>query len=161
MATVAIVPGSFDPITKGHVNIIERASAMFDVVYAVAVINAEKKSFYNTDEKLEIMKSALSHLGNVKCAAYEGLLSDFADEVSANFVVRGARNPSDFDAEYSYFDIIRHFKPDLDFVLIPALPSLAYISSTYARELIRHNCDLQDIADEKTAALMTQFYKAK
>lgn len=158
MATVAIVPGSFDPITKGHVNIIERAAAMFDTVYAVAVVNADKNSFYKTDEKLALMESALKHVDNVKCSTYDGLLSDFAKSVSADFIVRGARNASDFDSEYAYFNILKHFDSELDFALIPAEPSLSHISSTYARELIRYGCPLNDVADEDTAKLMREFY---
>lgn len=155
----AIIPGSFDPVTLGHVDLIRRAAAVFDKVYPVIVVNAEKKGMFYPDERLKIMKSACRGIENVECRIFDGLTSDFAKEVGARFIAKGARNSTDFDYETGLAQIMKKFDSELETVFFPADPALAYMSSTYARECIRYGCSLSGIADIETEKLIRKFYK--
>ena len=98
---IAVFPGSFDPVTLGHMDIIERAAQLFDRVYVAIVPNGEKTHpMFTDEEKLELMRVSIAPLGNVEAALWNGLLTDFAAQKGARFLVRGARNSMDFDAEY-------------------------------------------------------------
>ena len=159
----AIVTGSFDPATLGHADLIRRAAQIFDEVHAVVMVNAEKKNtgMFSPEERLRILESLTADIDNVKCAVCTGLASDYTKAEGIDFIVKGVRNATDFDYEYSLAQIMKHFHEGIETVLIPADPTLAYISSTYARERIRYGCDLSDIADKKTAALIKELYDAK
>lgn len=159
----AIVMGSFDPCTLGHVDLIRRAARIFDEVHAVVMVNAEKidRGLFTADERLSILEKAVEGIENVKCATFSGLASDYTKEMGIEFIVKGARNATDFDYEYSLAEIMRHFHEGIETVILPAEPALSYISATYARERIRYGCDLSDIADEETACLIKEIYERK
>ena len=140
--TRAIVPGSFDPITVGHTDVIERASKMFDHVTVAVSKNAEKTSMFTADERVAFAEAAVSHLKNVTVVIADGLLSDTMSELGAGTIVKGARGTTDFDYEYSLFGVMRTFAPGCDTVILPAKAEYAHVSSTYARELIRYGCSL-------------------
>lgn len=162
MKKIAIVPGSFDPATAGHVDLIKRAAAIFDEVHAVVMVNAEKNTgMFTAEERLAIIESATEDIENVKCAVCSGLASDYTKENGIGFIAKGVRNATDFDYEYSLSEIMKHFHEGIETVLIPSDPTLSYMSSTYARERIRYGCDLSDIADEKTAALIKELWEKK
>lgn len=159
----AIVPGSFDPVTLGHVDLIRRAADIFDEVHAVVMVNAEKRNsgLFTPEERLAILESAVGHLPNVKCALQYGLASDYTRKNGIGFIAKGIRNATDFDYEYGLSEIMKRFHEGIETVFIPADPALAYMSSTYARERIRYGCELSDIADEKTAALIAEIIERK
>ncbi|MBR6676025.1 MAG: pantetheine-phosphate adenylyltransferase [Clostridia bacterium] len=159
----AVIPGSFDPATLGHRDIIERAAAIFDEVHAVVMVNAEKMNsgLFTPDERLCILESLTRDIPNVKCAVCTGLASDYTKANGVEFIVKGARNATDFDYEHSLYEIMKHFHRGIETVILPADPSLSYVSSTYARERIRYGCDLLDVADEETAALIKKLYSEK
>lgn len=159
MQKIAIVPGSYDPVTKGHLDLIKRASAIFDKVYATILVNGEKRGCFTTDEKVEILCCACRDMENVEVIPWDGLTSDLLEKLGAKFIVKGARNATDFDYEHSLTEIMRHFSPDCDTVVLPSRPELFHVSSTYARELLKYGHDLSDVADEETAALMRKYYK--
>ena len=159
MKQIAIVPGSYDPVTKGHLDLIKRASAIFDTVYATVLVNGAKSGCFTTEERVEILRSACRDMDNVEIIPWDGLTSDLLHKVGAKFIVKGARNATDFDYEHSLTEIMRRFSPDCDTVVLPARPELFHVSSTYARELLKYDCDLSDVADEETAALMRKYYK--
>ena len=117
----AIFPGSFDPITLGHLNIIERASRLFDKVIVCAVINGEKKNpMFTPEQRLAMLEAATAHLDNVEAAMWQGLMTDFARDCGAVTVVRGTRCGSNFDDEYAMAQIYSSLCPGLDMVVIPA-----------------------------------------
>ena len=159
----AIVPGSFDPATAGHADLIKRAARIFDEVHAVVMVNAEKKNsgLFTPEERLAILKCATKDIDNVKCAVCTGLASDYTKANGVGFIAKGVRNGTDFDYEYSLAEIMKHFHEGIETVLFPSAPELSYISATYARERIRYGCDLSDIADEKTAALIKELWENK
>lgn len=142
---IAVFPGSFDPVTLGHMDVIERAARLFDRVYVAIVPNGEKKHpMFTDEEKLALMRASVAPLENVEAALWGGLLTDFAREKGAQFLVRGARNSVDFDAEYQLSLIYRDVSGGtLDTVLLCAEPAHQHISSTMAREMIRYRQALE------------------
>lgn len=158
----AIITGSFDPITRGHEDLIIRAAKMFDKVYVVIVFNTEKSGgAFSPDDRLAIAKAAIASLpvDNVEVVLHSGLTSDIARELGAKFIVRGARCASDFDYEYNLSLIMKRFDPELETVILPASPELTMISSTYVRDLLKYGCDLGDSVPEGCRNLMAQLYK--
>ncbi len=138
---IAVFPGSFDPVTLGHMDVIERAARIFDCVYVAIVPNGEKAHpMFTDEEKLELMRVSVAPLGNVEAALWNGLLTDFAARKGARFLVRGARNSTDFDAEYQLSLIYKDVSGGtLDTVLLCAEPEHQHISSTMAREMIKYH----------------------
>lgn len=145
MERIAVFPGSFDPVTLGHVDIIRRAAEMFDRVYVAVVPNGAKTHpMFTDEEKLALMQSSVAAFENVKAELWNGLLTDYAKAKGARFLVRGARNATDFDAEYQLSLIYRDVSGQtLETVLLCAEPRYQYISSTMAREMIKYRQPLE------------------
>lgn len=163
MKRIAMVPGSFDPATLGHVDIIRRAANAFDEVYAVVMVNAEKKDtgMFSRPSARRILESACRDIPNVQCLICDELAAEFADKLGVSYIVKGLRNGTDFDYEYTLAEIMRRFSPRLETVFLPANPGLAHVSSTYARERLRYAADLSDVADAVTAKLMLYLLSEK
>ncbi len=151
---IAVFPGSFDPVTLGHMDIIERAAQLFDRVYVAIVPNGEKTHpMFTDEEKLELMRVSVAPLGNVEAALWNGLLTDFAAQKGARFLVRGARNSMDFDAEYQLSLIYKDVSGGaLDTVLLCAEPAHQHISSTMAREMVKYHQPLEKYLPAAAAA---------
>ena len=151
MRTV-VCPGSFDPITLGHLDVIERAAALFDKVVVCVMVNGVKNTgMFTGEERLELVKLATEHLGNVEAVRCEGLLADFAEAQGACALVKGVRNSGDFDWEYQMACINRSLCSELETVLLPAAAEHVYFSSTMAREMIKYKQDLTPYLPEKVA----------
>ena len=158
----AIITGSFDPITSGHVDLILRSSKMFDRVYLVIVFNTEKSGgAFSPEDRLTLAKMAIDSLpvNNVEALLHSGLTSDIARDLGAKFIVRGARNASDFDYEYDLSLIMKRFDPELETVILPADPTKTMISSTYVRDLLKYGCELGDAVPEGCREEMVRLYK--
>lgn len=158
MKKIAIVPGSYDPATLGHVDIISRAANIFDTVYAAIMVNSEKNGLFSPEERLEILSSACGDLPNVKPIIWTSLSSELMEQTGAKFIVKGSRNATDFDYEHSLSEIMRRFSPEADTIIFPSRPEYFHVSSTYARELLKYGRDLSEIADAETAAIMKKLY---
>ena len=143
--TVAVFPGSFDPVTLGHLDIIARAAKLFDRVYVSIVPNGEKTHPMFTDEqKLALMRASVEEFPNVEAELGGGLLTDYALRRGARFLVRGVRNSMDFDAEYQLSLIYKDVSGGmLDTVLLCAEPRHQHISSTMAREMVKYGQPLE------------------
>jgi len=141
---IAIYPGSFDPITLGHLDIIRRAAACFDKIYVCVMINCEKKNPMFTDrERLEQIRQSVAELPNVEAELWTGLLADYAGEKGATILVKGLRNATDFDQEYQMAAINKGLRGDLETVFFPASAEYQHFSSTMAREMIRYGQPLE------------------
>ena len=141
----AICPGSFDPITVGHLDLAERAAAIFDEVIVCVMANGEKRTMFTAQQRLEMVRAAVEHLPNVRAALWEGLLADIARREGARALVKGARGGIDFDWEYQMAQINRDLWPELDTVILPAQTRHLHISSTMVRDFIRHGQRLEGI----------------
>ena len=158
---IAVCPGSFDPITVGHLDLIERAARIFDEVIVCVAINGEKRTMFTPAQRLEMAHAAVAHLPNVRAEVSEGLLADFAREKGACALVKGARNGMDFDWEYQLAQINRDLEPTLDTILLPALPGHLHISSTMVRDMIRYHRKLDDYLPAAAAAVLEKIREGK
>ncbi|MBQ9331059.1 MAG: pantetheine-phosphate adenylyltransferase [Oscillibacter sp.] len=141
---IAVCSGSFDPITLGHLDVIERAAACFDRVWVCVSPNAEKKNqMFTPEQKLALVRAAIAELPNVEAELGPGLLADFAVDHGASVIVRGVRNGTDFDAEYQMALINRGIHPQLETLLMPASAAYQHFSSSMAREMIRYRQPLE------------------
>lgn len=140
---VAVCSGSFDPITLGHLDIIQRAAVCFDRIYVCVSPNAEKRGqMFTPDQKLDLVRAAVADLPNVEAELYDGLLADYALQ-KGGVIVRGARNATDYDAEAQLAQINRGIYPEVDTLILPASPEYMHFSSTMAREMIRYGQPLE------------------
>ena len=139
----AVCPGSFDPITLGHLDIIRRAAGLFDAVTVCVMVNGGKGGgMFSAEERLAFARLAVEGLENVECVRWDGLLADLAEQLGAAALVKGVRGGADFDWEYQMACINRGLRKNLETVLLPAAPEYVYFSSTMAREMIRYGQDL-------------------
>ena len=138
----AVLPGSFDPITVGHLDLAARAAALFDRVILCVMINGEKRSLFTMEQRLEMARAALAGIPNARAEAWDGLLADFARERGAAALVKGARGEADFGWELQLAQINRDLCPGLDTILLTARPEHRHVSSTMVREMLRYRQDL-------------------
>ena len=144
MATVkrtALFPGSFDPFTAGHLNILRRALTMFDEVVIAVGINQDKRGFYDMDQRMDIILQATSGLDGIKVIKYDGLTINICRELGIRHIVRGVRNMLDFEAERSIADANRLLAPEIETIIIPTAQEFAHISSSAVRDIISHGGD--------------------
>ncbi len=140
----AVCSGSFDPITLGHLDVIQRAAACFDRVLVCVSPNAEKRSqMFTPEQKLLLVRTAVAELPNVEAELWPGLLADYAADRGAKVIVRGVRNVTDFDAEYQMALINGGIHPGLETMLLPAAQAYQHFSSSMAREMIRYRQPLE------------------
>ncbi len=133
----ALYAGSFDPLTLGHMDIIEQASHIFDEVDCAVVVNLEKKSLFTYEERMEMLRESVKHLPNVKVTKCEGLLADFVNKNKYDVVVRGLRNHSDFDSEQQMAELHKHlYNEGIETVFLMSSLKNSFISSTMAKQVI-------------------------
>ena len=141
MATIALFPGSFDPFTAGHLNILKRALTMFDTVVVAAGINQDKTGFFEMEQKLEIIRQSTKDLKGVKIIKYDGLTIDVCREMGIRHIIRGVRNMLDFENERAIADANRRLAPEIETIIIPTAQEYAHISSSAVRDILRHHGD--------------------
>jgi pantetheine-phosphate adenylyltransferase len=134
---LAIYPGSFDPITNGHVDVIARAATLFDQVIVAAARNDAKQSLFSMEERLEMLRQVTKRFENVQVAAFDGLLVEFARERSAVAVVRGLRAISDFEFEFQMALMNRKLEPSIETVFLTPREEYTYLSSRIVKEIAR------------------------
>lgn len=140
----AIYPGSFDPVTLGHLNIIKRAAAAFDRVIVCVMVNSKKNGgIFTPEERIELLKKSI-HVENVEFDISSGLVAEYARERGARVLVKGLRAVSDFEQEVQMAMVNSKLNPDLDTVFFPSSEKYTYLSSTVAKEMARYRADLTD-----------------
>ena len=137
MTRLAICPGSFDPLTVGHVDLVERAAALFDRVVVAILVNSDKSPLFTQAERVAIVREVFAPVKNVDVEAFDGLLVDYADRRGAVAIVRGLRSATDTDYELSMSLMNRHLKPSVDTVFLPTAASVAHVSSRLVKEVWR------------------------
>lgn len=148
----AICPGTFDPLTRGHLDIIERAAALFDrVIVLVAAANSGKDPVFTQPERIELARASLAHLENVEVDGFDGLLVDYARRVGAAVIVKGLRNLGDFPQEQQMAMMNRAMLPAIDTVLLVTSPSVQYISSSLVRQIWALGGDVRRFVPEPVA----------
>ena len=143
--STAVFPGSFDPITVGHVDIIKRAAKVFDKVYVAILDNPGKGSEYTVEERLELISDAVSGMSNVVADSSSGLLVDYCRSVGANVIVRGIRNGADVDYEAMLEAVNDRIAPDISTVYLISKGEYAHISSSLVRQLIKIGISIEGL----------------
>lgn len=139
----AVYPGTFDPITNGHLDLIKRASALFDEVLIAVAVGHHKQSFFSFEHRLSLVQHVISPLPNVKALPLNGLLVDFAAQNDAKVVIRGLRTATDFDYEFQLAGMNRHLNPRIETIFMRPSQDTAFISGTLVRELIALKADFK------------------
>lgn len=134
----ALISGSFDPVTLGHMDVIERAARLFDEVYVLLCVNTEKKGMFTTEQRHQLLSTACLNISNVRVDICDGLLADYAVLHDIPVIVKGARNTSDFEYEQMLYNINARLGDGLESILLPSRSELSYISATYVRELVKY-----------------------
>lgn len=142
MKRIAVFPGSFDPITLGHVNVIERCAELFDEIIIGIGTNTSKSYMFPLNQRVEWCIGAVAHLGNVRVEQYDGLTIDYCKAIGANFLLRGIRNGGDFEYERSIAHMNKSLYPNIETILIFTDPQFAFIHSTIVREILRNKGDV-------------------
>lgn len=141
--SIAVVPGSFDPVTLGHLDVVRRAARMFDEVVVAVAVNAGKTPLLTAQERVALVAAAVADLPGVRAAEVPGLLVDFCAEVGATAVVKGLRSGGDLDAELPMAWMNRHL--GVETVFLPADPSVAHIASSLVKDVARHGGRIDDL----------------
>ncbi len=158
MPTVAIYAGSFDPITRGHEDVIRRSREFVDRLIVGVAINTAKKSLFSLDERMSFIQMAVAGTSGVEVKQFNGLLVDFAREMKASLVIRGLRAVSDFEYEFQMALMNRHLSPNLETVFMVPSVETTYISSSVVREVAQFGGELKGLVHPKVAeALKAKF----
>lgn len=146
--SVAIYPGSFDPVTLGHYDIIKRSAAMFDQVVIGVLNNTSKTPLFSLEERVKMLKDTVSGLPNVSVESFHGLLVDFVKQKNTNIIIRGLRALTDFDLEMQMAQSNRMVDPDVDTVFLSTSLEYSYLSSSIVKEYARYGVDLRAFVPE-------------
>ena len=146
---VAIYPGSFDPITSGHLNIIQRAANIFDKLIVCVMVNSGKKTMFDQEERVALIRSVTKDLPNVEVESSNALLAEYARTKGSCVIVKGLRAGSDFENEFQMALINHKINPDLDTMFLTAEHQYMYMSSSVVKELGRYDADLSDFLPEE------------
>ena len=139
---IALFPGSFDPITIAHVDILKRALPLFDKIVVGIGLNSSKQNFLSSQKREEMVKTIFAGNDNVEVQLYEGLTVDFCRKINAKYMVRGIRSASDFEYERAIAQINQTMMPEVETILLLSKPEYSAISSTIVRDILRNNGDV-------------------
>ncbi len=153
---IAIYPGSFDPITKGHLDILKNASGIFDKVIIAVARNGEKKGFLSTEERVELIKKSIEGLDNVEVDAFEGLTIEYAKKRGAEVLIRGLRAVSDFEYEMQLSQTNSALCDEIKTVFLTTKPKYNFISSSTIREILQNNGDISKFVPQAVNDYLTK-----
>ena len=153
---IAIYPGSFDPITEGHLDILKNASGIFDKVIIAVARNGEKKGFLSTEERVELIKKSIEGLDNVEVDAFEGLTIEYAKKRGAEILIRGLRAVSDFEYEMQLSQTNSALCDEIKTVFLTTKPKYNFISSSTIREILQNNGDISKFVPQAVNEYLTQ-----
>lgn len=148
MNKTAVYPGSFDPVTNGHLDIIERAAKTFDKVYVAILTNSAKNPKFSMDERIDWLKRATKELDNVEIVSFSGLLVDFAKEIGANIIIKGLRAVSDFEYEFQMALTNRKLQPDIETMFLMTNGRYSYLSSSIVKEIANYGGNLEGLVPD-------------
>jgi len=142
---IALVPGSFDPPTKGHLDVIERCTGIFDEVVVGVIHNPSKSPMFTAEERISLLERCCTPWPNVRVASFQGLLVDFANEIGAKTVVKGLRAVTDFDYEIQMSQMNRHLSGEVVSLFVATKPEYGYLSSSLVKEVARLGGSVDDL----------------
>jgi pantetheine-phosphate adenylyltransferase len=154
----ALCPGSFDPPTNGHIDVIERSARHFEGVVVAVIANPSKQALFSLEERTEMLKGALHHLDNIEIASFDGLLVDFAKQRGLGIVVKGLRAVSDFEYELQMAQMNDELSPGLDTMFLTAKPEWAFLSSSLVKEVAKFGGAVANMVPPGVATALTERY---
>ena len=153
---IAIYPGSFDPITNGHLDIIARASRIFDKLVVAVLANSAKNPAFSFEERVSMIETATKHLENVTVKSFNGLLVDFAKQENASVIVKGLRAVSDFEYEFQMALLNEKHSPEIETMFLATSDKYCFLSSSIVRDIARHGGNLEEFVPKE---LITPIYE--
>lgn len=156
--TKVVCPGSFDPVTNGHLDIVGRASRLFDEVVVAVLVNRSKQSLFSLEERIDMLHRATSHLPNVTVDSFQGLLVDFCTEHGISAIVKGLRAVSDFDYELQMAQMNGSLT-DVDTVFIPTSPEYSFLASSLVKEVAKGGGDVSGLVPDFVLERMTEAFE--
>lgn len=154
MKNIAIYPGSFDPCTNGHLDIIERSSKIFEKVIVAVLVNSSKTPTFTVDERIELLKTATAHMPNVEVMGFNGLLAQFAEQQKAKVIIKGLRAVSDFEYEFQMSLTNNKLNPNVETLFMTTKSENMYLSSSIVREVARYGGSIEDMVPEAITELI-------
>ena len=149
MKKIAVFPGSFDPFTKGHEDVISRALPLFDKLFIAIGFNSEKRSFFTLKQRLKMIGKLYQEEPGIVLDSYEGLTVDYCKKVGAKYLLRGLRTAADFEYERAVAQINRKMNPEVETVFILAVPEFTPVNSTIIREILKYGGDARQFLPDK------------
>ena len=159
MKVRAVYPGSFDPITNGHIYIAERAAAIFDEVIVSILINERKQGSFNVQERLDMARESLSHVKNIRVDSFNGLLVDYVRQNNAGVIIRGLRAMSDFEYEFQMALMNRKLAPEIETFFIVTDSKYSYVSSSSIREIFHFGGTVKDFVPDVVFNKLIERYR--
>ena len=149
-----VYPGTFDPVTNGHTDLVERASRLFDRVIVAVAVNPDKQAAFPIETRVSLVREVLAHIGNVEVCSFDNLLVDFMHQRDAQVILRGLRAVSDFEYEFQLAGMNRHLAPDIETMFLTPAEQYAYISSSLVREIASLGGDVTPFVHSKVVAAL-------
>jgi pantetheine-phosphate adenylyltransferase len=156
---IAVYAGSFDPVTNGHLDLIERAAALFDRVIVAIGIHATRKPLFSADERMVLLKEVSAHLPNVIVDSFDGLLIEYCKNQGARVIVRGLRAATDFEYELQIAHANADLEPSIDTIFLPTRTNYGFVSASLVREIASHNGDVSRYAPAVVRAALAKKYQ--
>lgn len=155
-----VYPGTFDPITNGHTDLVSRAAQVFDKVVVAIAESPHKKPLFNLEERISLARGELDRLGNVTVVGFDSLLIDFVREVGADVIIRGLRAVSDFEYEFQLASMNRNLAPDIETLFLTPDENFGFISSTLVKEIARLGGDVSEFVSKEVRVALDRQYAA-
>lgn len=159
MSTRAIYPGTFDPVTNGHLDIVTRAAMMFDAVILAIANSPHKNTLFSLSERVALARQVTAHLPNVEVVGFSDLMANFAKAQQANVLVRGLRTAADFEYEMQLAHMNRHLMPELESVFLMPSKEWSFVSSSLVKEVARHHGDVAHFLPEPVCRALLEKLK--
>jgi pantetheine-phosphate adenylyltransferase len=156
MQRTAVYPGTFDPITNGHTDLVSRAAKVFPKVIVAIAESPHKKPLFDLNERIELASNEMSALGNVEVVGFNNLLAEFVQQIGASVIIRGLRAVSDFEYEFQLASMNRHLAPDVETLFLTPDEDFSFISSTLVKEIARLNGDVSEFVCAAVQRAMAQ-----
>ncbi len=153
-----VCPGSFDPVTNGHIDVFKRAADLAQEVVVAVLVNHSKNGLFSIEERVELIKDSVKHLNNVKVATFDGLLVDFCKENGVTAIVKGLRAVSDFDYELQMSQM-NYQLGNIETLFVATNPLYSFLSSSLVREVARHGGDIANLVPQKVQEELRKKYK--
>lgn len=154
MEKIALFPGSFDPITNAHMDILNRSLALFDKVYVGIGLNSTKQSFFTAEERLAMLTEVFKNNSKIEVLTYDGLTVEFCKKINAQYMIRGIRSTADFEYEKAISQMNHAMHPEIESIFILSKPGYSAISSTIVRDIIRNGGDVSKFVPKEIVPLL-------